>query len=124
MGSAWTANHRSILRYKKKKIKVIQCYAPTNDRDEITKDQFCSRLQSTPDKCRTNYVTILIGDFNAETGMDFNVHEEVMGTHGVGQMNEHGETFADTCALNNIVIGAAFSHTKRYARPHGCHLIT
>ena len=37
--------------------------------------------------------------------MDNNGCEEVMGTQGVGEMNENGERFADTYALNNITIG-------------------
>ena len=30
-----------------------------------------------------------------------------MGKHGLGQMNENGEMFADFCAENNIVIGGS-----------------
>ena len=92
-------------------MNVIQCYAPTNDSDEDTKDQFYSRLQSILDKSRGNDVTILMGDFNATIGMDNNGYEEVMGTHRVREMNENGERFAGTCALNNIVIrGNIFTH--------------
>ena len=83
-----------------------------NDSGEETKDQFYSRLQNIMDKSRERGVTILMGDFNAKIGMDNNIFEEVTGTPGVGEMNENGEMLADACALNNIVIGAAFSHTK------------
>ena len=48
-------------------------------------------VQSFLDKCRETDVTILIGDFNAKTGMGNNGHDEVVGTHGVGDMNEKGE---------------------------------
>jgi len=52
-----------------------------------------------------------MGDFNAKIGTDNNGYEEVMGTQGVGEMNENGERFADTCALNNITIrGSMFTH--------------
>ena len=36
-----------------------------------------------------------------------------MGTHGLGQMNENGERFADMCALNQLVIGGSIFPHKR-----------
>ena len=52
-----------------------------------------------------------MGDFNAKIGMDNTGYEDIMGTHGLGQMNENGERFADLCALNQLVIGGSiFPH--------------
>ena len=113
---------QAIFGTKKKTIKmnVIHCYPPTNDSDDETKDPFCSTPQSILDKCRENNMIILMGDFNAKIDMDNNGYEEVTGTHGVEEMNENEERFADTCALTNIVIGGCiFTHTKRYAKSHG-----
>ena len=44
----------------------------------------------------------MMGDFNAKIGMDNTGYEDIMETHGLGQMNENGELerFADLCALN------------------------
>lgn len=36
-----------------------------------------------------------------------------MGTHGLGQMYEDGERFADLCAWNQLVIGGSISPHKR-----------
>ena len=52
-------------------------------------------------------MTILIGDFNAKIGSDNTGYEGIMGTHGLGQMNENGERFANLCALNQLVIGGS-----------------
>ena len=54
-----------------------------------------------------------MGDFNAKIGMDNTGYEDIMGTHGLGQMNEKGERFADLCALNQLVIGGSIFPHKR-----------
>ncbi|GFS11499.1 hypothetical protein ElyMa_003088000 [Elysia marginata] len=49
--------------------------------------------------------------YETEIGADNKGYEEIMGTHGIGQMNENGERFADLCALNQMVIGGSiFPH--------------
>ena len=80
---------------KKKDIRlnIIQCYAPTNDAEE-EKDDFYQQLQAMLDRRGTKDITILMGDFNAKIGMDNTGYEDIMGTHGLGQMNENGERFA------------------------------
>ena len=45
--------------------------------------------------------------------MDNTGYEDIMGTHGLGQMNENGERFADLCALNQLVIGGSIFPHKR-----------
>ena len=58
-------------------------------------------------------MTILMGDFNAKIGSDNTGYEDIMGTRGLGQMNENGEHFADLCALNQLVIGGNIFPHKR-----------
>ena len=96
---------------KKKDIKlhIIQCYAPTII-IIIKKDDFYLQLQTVIDKSRAKDITILMGDFNAKIE-DNTGYEDIMGTHGLGKMNENGERFADLCALNQLVIGGSiFPH--------------
>ncbi|XP_048759317.2 craniofacial development protein 2-like [Ostrea edulis] len=100
---------------KKSKIKlnIIQCYAPTNDTDDEKKDAFYQQLQAVLDKAGKKDMTILMGDFNAKIGADNTGYNEVMGTHGLGYMNENGERFADLCSLNQLVIGGSIFPHKR-----------
>ena len=58
-------------------------------------------------------MTILMGDFNAKIGSDNTGYEDIMGTHGLGQMNENGEHFANLCTLNQLVIGGSIFPHKR-----------
>ena len=103
---------------KKKDIRlnIIQCYAPTSDAEEEKKDDFYQQLQAVLDRRGTKDITILMGDFNAKIGMDNIGYEDIMGTHGLGQMNENGERFADLCALNQLVIGGSIFPHKRIHR--------
>lgn len=102
---------------KKKDIRlnIIQCYAPANDAaEEERKEEFYLQLQVMQvviDGRGAKDMNIPMGDFNAKIGSDNAGYEDIMGTHGLGQMNENGERFADLCALNQLVIGGSiFPH--------------
>nr|KAG5708303.1 hypothetical protein BaRGS_034334 [Batillaria attramentaria] len=118
LGLSTAGTHRIITAKfitKKKDIKlnIIQCYAPTNDAEEEKKDDFYQQLQTVIDRGGAKDMTILMGDFNAKIGSDNTGYEDTMGTHGLGQMNENGERFANFCALNQLVIGGSIFPHKR-----------
>jgi len=102
------------FKTKKENIKLntIQCYAPTNDKDEETKEDFYNNLQTLCDKLQKD-MTILMGDLNAKIGSDNSGYEEVMGRQELGRMNTNGEMLADLCAFNNMIIGGSmFPHRR------------
>ena len=100
-------------KVRKINMNVIQCYAPTNDREDQVKDQFYHRLQSVIDIFPERDITILMGDLNAKIGRDNIGYEEVMGQYRLGVMNDNGERLADLCALNKLVLhGSLFPHRK------------
>nr|KAG5697115.1 hypothetical protein BaRGS_015250 [Batillaria attramentaria] len=102
-----------ITKKKDIKLNIIRCYAPTNDVEEEKKDDFYQQLQTVIDRGGAKDMTILMGDFNAKIGSDNTGYEDTMGTHGLGQMNEDGERFADFCALNQLLIGGSIFPHKR-----------
>ena len=58
---------------------------------------------------------LLIGDFNAKVGSNNTDFETIMGKHGLGEMNDNGEMFADFCSFNKLVIGGSvFPHKKAH----------
>ena len=95
------------------RLNIIQRYAPTNDADEEKKDDFYQQLQAVFDRRGAKDITILMGDFNPKIGMDNTGYVDIMGTHGLGQMHENGQRFADLCALNQLVIGGSIFPHKR-----------
>ena len=100
-------------KMEKIQLKIIQCYAPTNDKDEGTKEDFYNKLQTVLVEMKEKYVTILMGDFNAKIGSNNRGYEEVMGTNGIGEMNENGEMFADLCSFNRLIIGGSVIPHRR-----------
>ena len=52
------------------KLNIIQCYAPTKDKDEETKEDLYNKLQTMCDKLKENDMTIIMGDLNAKIGSD------------------------------------------------------
>lgn len=101
---------------KKKNINlnIIQCYAPTNDEPDVEKkDNYYRQLQAVLDGIKDRDITLVMGDFNAKVGGDNAGYEDIMGKHGLGQMNDNGERFAEMCALNQLVIGGSVFPHKR-----------
>jgi hypothetical protein len=54
------------------------------------------------DKRGAKDMTILMGEFNLKIGAGHTSYEDIMETHGLGQVNENGECFADLCTLNQL----------------------
>jgi len=107
--------HATFKTKEKFTFNIVQCYAPTNDKDEEVKEEFYDRLQSVIDNIGDRNVTILMGDLNAKVGDDNTGFEEVMGRHGLGMMNDNGEKFANFCAANQLVIGGSvFPHKETH----------
>ena len=100
-------------RMEKIQLNIIQCYAPTNDKDEGTKEDFYNKLQTVLDNMTEKDITIPVVDFNEKIGSNNRGYEEVMGTHGIVEMRENGEMFADLCSFNILIIGGSvFPHRR------------
>ena len=100
----WEPVNSRIFTAKKKdlRLNITQCYAPTNGAEKEKKDDFYQQLQAVLDRRRAKDITILMGDYIAKIGMDNTGYEDIMGTHGQGQMNGNDERFADLCALPTL----------------------
>lgn len=68
-------------------------HQPTiDDSEEGSKDQFHNKLECIVKQLSEKDVNIVMGDFNAKIGAGNTSHTEAMGTHGLGKINESGET--------------------------------
>ncbi len=56
------------LRGRNCKMTIVQCYAPTNDTDDVKKDDFYDQLRQVLDKVTRHDLLIVMGDLNAKVG--------------------------------------------------------
>lgn len=93
------------IRILKQEYSTLICaYAPTLDANFEAKVAFYQELEralrSTPNGDRI----ILLGDFNARVGRDYNIWPGVIGRHGLGNMNGNGELLLSMCAEHDLCI--------------------
>ncbi|XP_054086336.1 craniofacial development protein 2 isoform X1 [Zeugodacus cucurbitae] len=94
-------------------ISLICAHAPTEEKDDVTKDAFYERLERTYERCPRHDVKVVLGDFNARVGK-----EGVFGTT-VGKFSLHDETspnglrLIDFAGVRNMVVCCTrFQHKK------------
>ncbi|KAK2709048.1 hypothetical protein QYM36_014619 [Artemia franciscana] len=83
------------------KLTVVACYAPTNEADDTTKDNFYNTLQAVAKDIPSHDLVCFVGDFNAKVGSDKSYCPEVLGSQGLGEINENG--ILNTCILSHHV---------------------
>ena len=87
------------------------CYAPTNSADPEEKDNLYQQLQAMVQKAPKRDMQIVMGDLNAKVREVNTNWKDIMGTGGLGEMNENGVLFADFRAFSELVIGGSlFPH--------------
>ncbi|KAK2718062.1 hypothetical protein QYM36_006751 [Artemia franciscana] len=105
----WTPINERIItaRFagKNAKLTLVACYAPTNDADDVTKDSFYNILQAVAKDIPSHDLICFAGDFNAKVGNDKSYCPEVLGSEGLGEINEDGTLLLDFALTNDLIIG-------------------
>ena len=64
-------------------MNIVQCYAPTNDMSDETKEELYNQLHDIMSNLGDNNVNVIMGDFNAKMiRSDNQWYENVMGCMG------------------------------------------
>ena len=69
------------LRGRHTNITLIQCYTPTNDREDTVNDAFYQQLQAEVDAVPRHDLTVVMGDLNDKVGSDKMYCDRAMGKH-------------------------------------------
>jgi len=101
-----------------RQVTIIRCYAPTENADEQDKDNFYGSLLNAMSSIKKKDIVILMGDINGKVGSDNYGLGHVIGTHGVGVMNDNGERFIDFCENKGLIVGGTIFPHKT------CHKIS
>lgn len=106
------------LKTKFRNMTIIQVYAPTEDKDDETKEKFYGQLSNVLAKTGKSDIQLVMGDFNAKVGKENEGIENVMGKFGTGERNNNGDMLVEFCGCFDLMIGGTmFQHKK-------CHKVT
>jgi hypothetical protein len=82
---------------------LLCVHAPTEESDNTVKEQFYEELQKVQDRI-PKHVTILLGDMNAEIGLE-DAYSSVTGKYSLHtESNSNGELTCEYAAPNNMYI--------------------
>ncbi|XP_076041836.1 uncharacterized protein LOC143025717 [Oratosquilla oratoria] len=89
---------------KQRFVTLISCYAPTLSSPDKTKNRFYEELDNLLHNLPKNEKVILLGDFNARVGSNFDVWQGVIGRHGTGKENSNGIRLLNLCSTHDLTI--------------------
>jgi hypothetical protein len=104
----------SKLRLKGKyyNITIINIYAPTEEKDEETKERFYAELQQIQEKVPKYHLVITLGDYNAKIGRE-RAYQKVIRNHTLhDKTNRNGELVCKYAIANDMVIASTFFQHK------------
>ncbi|XP_047476441.1 uncharacterized protein LOC125030447 [Penaeus chinensis] len=93
-------------------VTLISVYAPTLMASSDTKDEFNENLCATLLKVPPKDQVILLGDFNARVGSDYEAWPSCLGKLNVGKVNENGQRLLEFCTRLNLCVANSFFQTK------------
>lgn len=98
--------------HKHGKMTIFVCYAPTNDSDDVTKEEFYSALSRCLSTVSPHDVTVLLGDFNATVRDDMGVWRGTIGPVSPDPLNDNGLRLLELCRSHELVIANTYFQRK------------
>ena len=96
---------------------LVSVYAPSFSHPPEETEKFYSDLGVLVRKIPNGDKIVVMGDFNARVGSDYNSWP-VLGKHGIGNLNRNGLALLTFCTENNLSISSTFFLTKRQIQVH------
>ena len=83
---------------------VLSVYAPTLQAETGVKEGFYRDLNNLLQQVDSKDKLLILRDFNARVGRDFELLKGVLGRHGIGNCNDNGRLLLEFCSENQLVI--------------------
>lgn len=91
---------------------IINCYAPTEEKDEDIKDKFYEELESVYDTLPLHCIKIVVGDMNAKVGRE-NMYRPVIGPNSLHEIsNGNGTRLVNFAHSKNCIISSTYFPRK------------
>ncbi|XP_065578598.1 craniofacial development protein 2-like [Artemia franciscana] len=100
--------------HKHGKMTVIVCYAPTNDSDDATKEDFYSALSRCLVTVPPHDITVLLGDFNATVHDDMGLWRGTVGPVSPHPLNDNGLRLLELCRSHDLYIANTYFQRKTF----------
>ena len=108
---------------------VLSVYTPTLQTETVVKEAFYRDLHNLL-QVDSKDKALILGDFNARVGRDFELWKGVLGRHGIGNRNNYGRLLLEFCSEHQLVITNTlfqqtdtFKATWRQPRSKHWHLL-
>ena len=79
-------------------------YAPTLQAETGVKEAFHRDLHDLLQQVDSKDNLLILGDFNARVGRDFELRKGVLVRHGIGNCNDNGRLLLKFCSEHQLVI--------------------
>ena len=83
---------------------VLSVYAPTLQAETGVKEAFYRDLHNLLQQVDAKDKLLILGNFNARVGRDFELWKEVIRRHGIGNCNDNGRLLLEFCSEHQLVI--------------------
>lgn len=93
-------------------IILINCYAPTEDKEEETKNDFYKQLEALYDAIPQNMVKIVLGDFNAKIGKEID-YKPTIGQSLHNNSNDNRVRVISFATSKGMIISSTFFPHKQ-----------
>jgi len=96
---------------------VISAYAPTMTNSEEKISQLYAQINEMLENISDYNQIILLGDFNARTGIDNNTWKNMIRNFGTGKCNSNSKLLLETCSEHQLVItNTCFKQKQRIVK--------
>ncbi|XP_076069804.1 uncharacterized protein LOC143041683 [Oratosquilla oratoria] len=94
---------------------IISAYAPTLTSSDEAKEAFYEEINTLVKDVPPSDKLLLLGEFNARVGANYNNWNGVLGLHGIGKLNSNGPMLLNMCAENQLAItNTMFRQADKY----------